>query len=78
MQEGVEEVVGSLQMGSTSTETAGIHGGVEGELPVAWTAAAALACSRHKERVGELDLGRVSITRRTERRKGRDLLGNTA
>ena len=59
----VGEVVGSLQVCSASTEVAGVHGGVDGELPVAWTAAAALTCSRHKERAGELDLGRVSITR---------------
>ena len=63
VQEVVEEVVGVPWVCSPSTKMAGVHGGVDGELPVSWMAAVALACSRHKKRVGELDLGHVSIAR---------------
>ena len=63
VQEVVEEVMGVSWMCSASTETVGVYGSVDGELPVSRMVAAALACSRHKERVGELDLGRVSIAR---------------
>ena len=57
MQGEVEEGEGLAWRCSTSTEMLLIHGMVDGELPVSMMAAAAPACSRHKEEVGELGLG---------------------
>ena len=61
----VEEVMGLAWGCSASREMAGIHGVVDGELPVSTMAKGTLACSRQKEEVGELGLGHVSMTRQT-------------
>ena len=43
-----------------------VHGVVDGELLVSTMATGTPAGSRHKEEVGELGLGHVSMTRQTE------------
>ena len=60
--------MGSLQVGSTSTETAGIHGAAVDALPMSTMPAADPACSEQNENVGELDLGQRSMTGQRKRR----------
>ena len=66
----VEGLVGVTWMCSASTEVAGVHGATMEVLLVSMMAAGAPACSGQKERVGELDLGQVSMAGQENRRKG--------
>ena len=70
MQGDVGEVVGLLQVGSTSTETAGIHGAAVDALPVSMMPAADPACSEQNENVGELDLGQESMGSKQREERG--------
>ena len=52
MQGEVEGVEGESSVVAASRKMVGVHGGVDGKLPVWMMVAAAPACSRHKEEVG--------------------------
>ena len=57
VQEVVEGVEGEAWVVAASREVAGIHGGVDGELPGSLMAAASLVGSKQNENMQKLDLG---------------------